>query len=189
MNSTDKLIADYRDRLSRAMADLPPARRAELLGDIDVHLAEATTHARDQASVLQVLDELGAPEGIAEAARAESGTRPRRGVDGALAYDVLAVLALLLGGFFVPLVGWIAGVVMVWNGPRWTTADRWIGTLAWPAALAPLVALLAGLSLAPQPDSGPVWVLLPVGLLSAALILVPTVHLLRVAARRRAADH
>jgi hypothetical protein len=187
MNSAETLIADYRDRLSRATADLPPGRRAELLDDIDAHLREVTANARDRASVLQVLDELGTPEKIADAARAESGTRPGRGGDRdlAYAYDVFSVLALLLGGFVVPLVGWLAGVVMIWNGPRWTVVDRWIGTLAWPAAIAPPVALFGAILLVPQLAPVPVWVLLLVGLLAIALLVVSMVHLLRVATRRR----
>lgn len=185
MKPTEQIIADYRDRLSRATADLPSGRRAELLDDIDAHLAEATADAPDRASVLQVLDQLGTPESIAEAARAESGTRPERGVDRDLAYDVFSVLALLLGGFVVPLVGWLAGVIMIWNGPRWTVVDRWIGTLAWPAAIAPPAALATAVVLVPQITPVPVWVLLPVGLLTTALLVVPMIHLLRVAARRR----
>ncbi|WP_285587455.1 hypothetical protein [Actinomycetospora sp. NBRC 106378] len=51
-------------------------------------------------------------------------------------YTVTAVLLLILGGFLVPFLGWFAGVVMLWAGPRWGAAEKWLGTLVWPAVLA-----------------------------------------------------
>ena len=56
------------------------------------------------------------------------------------AYPVLTVLMLMLGGFVLPIVGWLAGVVMLWNGTAWNTTQKWLGTLVWPAVVAvPLV--------------------------------------------------
>ena len=59
------------------------------------------------------------------------------------AYPVLTVLMLMLGGFVLPVVGWLAGVVMLWTGRSWTVGEKWLGTLVWPAvvvvALAPIV--------------------------------------------------
>lgn len=185
MSSVEAILDDYRDRLDRATSDLPPGRRAELLDDIHAHLAEATAGAPDRAGVMQILDELGTPERIADAAREESGTPRRRGVDGDLTYDVVSVLILLFGGFLIPVVGWIAGVIMIWNGPRWTIADRWIGTLAWPAAIAPLAALFLAIHAQLLSQTASVVALVGVALFSLALLVVPVVHLLRVAARRR----
>lgn len=184
MNNADRLIADYRERLIHATTGLPAAHRAELLGDIDTHLSEAASQAPDEASVLQMLDDLGAPESIAEAAREEAGVPPGGRTDGSLFYDVLSVLVLLLGGFVVPVVGWIAGVIMIWNGPRWTMVDRWVGTLAWPAAIAPPLAFLFATHAVPQFSPAPGWILL-MGLFSIVLLVVPMIHLLRVSARRR----
>lgn len=54
--------------------------------------------------------------------------------------DVTTVLVLLLGSFVVPVLGWVVGVVLLWNGPRWNTRQNWMGTLIWPiVALAFLV--------------------------------------------------
>lgn len=61
-------------------------------------------------------------------------------------YDVLTVLTLLLGGFLVPVVGWLAGVVLLWASPRWTAAQKWLGTVIWPAIVA--VPAAVGLALA-----------------------------------------
>ncbi|TCK27853.1 hypothetical protein [Pseudonocardia endophytica] len=62
------------------------------------------------------------------------------------AYTVATVLLLILGGFVVPVVGWFAGVVMLWAGSGWSAADKWLGTLVWPAVVGlPLGAMgLAG---------------------------------------------
>ncbi|GAA1163035.1 HAAS signaling domain-containing protein [Nesterenkonia sandarakina] len=187
MNDAERLIADYRERLTQATSDLPAGHRAELLSDIDTHLSEAVSQAPDEASVLQMLDDLGTPESIADAAREEAGVLPRGRTDGSLFYDVLSVLVLSLGGFVVPVVGWIAGVIMIWNGPRWTMTDRWAGTLAWPAAIAPPFAFLFATHAIPQFSPAPAWILLT-GLFSIVLLVVPMVHLLRVAARRRSPD-
>ncbi|MDN5914298.1 MAG: hypothetical protein L0I76_04195 [Pseudonocardia sp.] len=57
-------------------------------------------------------------------------------------YDVATVLVLMLGGFVIPVVGWIAGVVMMWANQRWSTGAKWLGTLIWPAVVAvPLLGL------------------------------------------------
>jgi uncharacterized membrane protein len=138
-----RLIEEYLQRLRRAAADLPTAAKAELVGDIETHLSETCGTDPDEATVRQVLDELGSPEEITAAAATDSDAGQARRSGGELAYDVGAVLVLLLGGFVVPIVGWIAGVVMLWSGPRWRPRHKWIGTLLWPAAIAVGVLALA----------------------------------------------
>lgn len=61
-------------------------------------------------------------------------------------YDVVTVLTLLLGGFLVPVVGWLAGVVLLWASPRWTAGQKWLGTVVWPVVVVAPAAL--GLALA-----------------------------------------
>lgn len=139
-----RLIAGYLERLERAAAGLPDGARAELIADIRAHLSDTAGDAPDEATARRVLEELGEPEEIAAAAAPEPGPRPDR-TGAELAYDVGTVLVLLLGGFIVPFAGWIAGVVMLWNGPRWDLRHKWTGTLLWPAAI---VAGLAALMIA-----------------------------------------
>lgn len=139
------LVEAYLQRLRAATAGLPEGPRAELLDHIAAHLAETVPPDAGAARARQVLDELGTPEEIAASARLEAGAAPVTGQEAAgrvgddhattVAYDVLTVLTLLLGGFVVPLLGWVAGVVMLWSGPRWSTADKLLGTLAWPVAV------------------------------------------------------
>ncbi|WP_328610320.1 hypothetical protein OG943_14700 [Amycolatopsis sp. NBC_00345] len=195
LSTTDALITDYLDRLRRAGAGLPAATRAELLDDIAAHLAELVGPGADEARARQVLDELGTPEEIAAAAAAESGAPagasaggpaggPARAGGGELAYDVGTVLVLLLAGFVVPVLGWIAGVVMLWNGPRWSTGEKWAGTLIWPAAIV-VTGMVLGLAHALAGGVGPVVLLLGAIVVLAGLVAGFAV-LLRAAARRRA---
>ncbi len=178
MPSADTLIADYLERLRRSSADLPAGARAELVEDISAHLAEKVDPTASETQVRRVLDELGTPEEIAAAS--ESGTRSPARTGGEVAYDLATVLALLLGGFVIPLLGWIAGVLMLWNGPRWDARQKWAGTLVWPVAIIlTLVALTAD-----HRASGHLAVVVVTGLAAAvAGLVVGFAYLLRAAAR------
>lgn len=113
-------------------------------------------------------------------------TTERTGTD--TIYDVATLLMLLLGGFAVPVLGWVAAVVMAWNLPRWTVGQKWLATLIWPLALAvPLTVVLVSSGLTGAEHN-------PAALLAAlavAAIAVPaaTIHLGIAAARGRRAGH
>jgi hypothetical protein len=170
--AAERLIADYLERLDRAAADLPDGTRAELLADIRGHLSETAGASPGEAAVRQILGELGEPEEIVAAAAPEAADRPSRSgrtdrTGGELAYDVTTVLVLLLGGFVVPVLGWIAGVVMLWNGPRWRRRHKWTGTLLWPAATA--VGVIA-LMVAHRGGPGPLVILIALAVILIGLI-------------------
>lgn len=187
MSSPQSLVEDYLARLRHASADLPDGPRHELVDQITDHLAETTGDGADVATVRSVLDDLGSPEEIAAAARAESGTRavdPGR-TSGQTLYDVGAVLVLLLGGFVVPVLGWVAGVVMLWVGPRWTATQKWVGTLLWPVAVLAAGGVLVGLRGARTGDQlGLLFWLVVVPVVVAFPVVA--VYLLRAAGRRGA---
>jgi hypothetical protein len=67
---TDPLVDDYLRRLDAATSALPAHRREELVSQIRDHLQEALrqTPADDEAAVRNVLERLGPPEEIADAA-------------------------------------------------------------------------------------------------------------------------
>lgn len=132
------LVAGYLDRLRRDARRLPRAEREELLSDIEAHLAEATDAEMSDAEVLTVLDRLGEPEQIVDAQQpVRADVSDRRGV-----HEWAAIMMLLFGGFLFG-VGWIAGLVLLWSSPAWSTRDKWIGTLIIPGGL--VAALFAGL--------------------------------------------
>ena len=95
-------------------------------------------------------------------------------------YDVATVLVLMLGGFVIPVVGWIAGVVMMSANQRWSTGAKWLGTLIWPAVVAvPLLALFVARGV---PDAR-LGIVIAAGIVGVAGVFVALpwtfVHLLR----------
>lgn len=52
--------------------------------------------------------------------------------------EVAAMLLLLFGGF-VFVIGWFAGVLLLWASNRWTTKEKLLGTLIWPFGYASVV--------------------------------------------------
>jgi hypothetical protein len=125
------LAAEYLERLRRAGRGLPPGRRRELLAEIEGHLSEAIDPSASDAQALTVLDKLGEPEAIIAAETPDPEELPAgRGTK-----EWAAIILLLLGGFIFGL-GWVAGLVLLWNSRAWTTRDKWIGTLVVPGGLA-----------------------------------------------------
>jgi hypothetical protein len=56
--------------------------------------------------------------------------------------EELALIFLTVGSF-VPVVGWLVGVVLLWTSRRWTTGEKLAGTLLVPRGPG-AVALVAG---------------------------------------------
>lgn len=145
--SVDQVVNDYLSRLDVAAANLPPARRAELLQEIREHIdsARAAGAAADEATVRTMLDRLGEPEEIVAAAREETAaiagpelvaTQSGTGLE-------LAAALLLTIGSFVPIIGWAVGAVLLWGSRRWSTREKLLGTLVVPGG--PGMALWLGL--------------------------------------------
>jgi uncharacterized membrane protein len=171
----DQLVEDYLARLHTAARSLPAERRAELVEEITAHIAEARMAgpSASPVDVRNILDRLGDPADIvrmateaapgdpawsaAEAIPGSSGwstadaagtghPAPAAAQPGRIgAMEVVTVLLLLLGGLVIPVLGWFAGVVLLWVSPRWTRKDKVLATLIWPGGLlAPVVVTLAG---------------------------------------------
>lgn len=136
----DRLVAGYLARLERALADLPRARRRELVEDVSAHIAQARLElpAQDEAAIRNLLEGLGDPDEIAADARERLG-EPRREHRG---LDIAALVLLLAGGVVVPFVGWLVGVVLLWVSDTWSARDKLIGTLVVPGGLLPALVLL-----------------------------------------------
>ena len=125
-------IKHYLKRLSKAARVLPRERRRELLSEIEQHIRETLveTPVHNEAEMLTLLERLGDPD---EIAAADSGQAE---VTRSTTMETWAIILLLLGGF-VFLVGWLAGVVLLWSSNLWTRRDKLIGTLVIPGGLAP----------------------------------------------------
>ena len=112
MTSTpEQLVAEYLERLEHELADLPRARRHEILEEISQHIEEARAEVGDdELRVRSLLDRVGDPDDIAAEARDRFGVRPRR--PGFL--EVAALVLLLIGGLLLPVIGWFVGVALLW---------------------------------------------------------------------------
>lgn len=131
----DQIVAEYLDQLRAAADVLPAARREELVAEVGVHLQDARREALrdDDGTVRTLLDRLGPPQEIVAAAVAEdrTATTPPVGSRRLPGRDQAATLLLPLGGFLF-LVGWFAGVILLWTSEHWTTRQKVIGTLVFP---------------------------------------------------------
>lgn len=140
----DQLINDYLRRLDRELADLPRARRREVVDEISGHIGQARAegNATDEASTLNLLERLGDPADIAAEADARLGVAaPRAG-----SLEVTALVLLLVGGFLFG-VGWLVGLVLLWSSAVWSTSEKLLGTFIVPGGLAtPLFFFMVGAS-------------------------------------------
>ena len=127
MNSTQhRLVARYLEDLTRALADLDPADRAEVLAGVREHI-DAGVAARGSASdadVAAVLTELGSPEDVAREAYSSgqyaggptphylAPPAPRRISDRSWVPVAVAILQALGALTIVVMVGASAAVIM-----------------------------------------------------------------------------
>jgi HAAS len=148
----DRLVADYLARLERAAARVPAGRREELLAEIDGHIRSA--RASGDADVRTLLDRLGTPEEIAAAAEDAPAPGAVRRPTAALE---IAAFAMLTFGSFLPGVGWLLGLVLLWSSRRWRLGEKLLATLVVPGGpgLLPLIALVVPAQTCVSTDGGP----------------------------------
>lgn len=116
----------YLHDLERAVRDLPKPLADEIVGGVREEL-----RGLDAAAAAERIAELGDPQFIAASARAEVPAR-----HDATWYTVLTIALLAIGGFLVPVLGWLVGLVMLWYSRTWLLRDKLVGTLLLPACLA-----------------------------------------------------
>jgi uncharacterized membrane protein len=139
---SERLVEKYLGELKGELHDLPPSRRRELLAEISDHIdvALAQTPDHDEAEIRNVLERLGDPADIAQEARQRFGVPPARSG----AFEVAAVILLPIGGVVIPVLGWVAGVILLWTSRVWTTREKLAGTLLFPGGLLLPILLLTG---------------------------------------------
>ena len=134
---TYTLVTDYKRKVEQAIAGLPRQQRRTILEDIDAHLDEALSPGATDSEVREVLARLGDADAIAAAAVPDA----RRATPGT-AVEIWALVMLTAGSIVLPVIGWVAGLVLLWRSVRWTTRDKVLGTLVWPGGMHPLWILL-----------------------------------------------
>ena len=118
MNTSDpaqgKLASQYLKELDSALAASPRAVRDDIVADIAGELRGLSeTAARERIA------RLGDPRAIAADAVAEERTEAARGPV-TKAYPTVTAVVLTAGWYVVPVFGWIAGLIMIGVGERWT---------------------------------------------------------------------
>ena len=78
MNKTDDAVSEYLREVAARLSGLPLLQRRELLADLEAHIANERTerNAQSEGEVLEILERLGSPEVVAEAAFREAGPQP-----------------------------------------------------------------------------------------------------------------
>ena len=125
MTTQHPLVAGYLHRLRAETADLPPEERDELVSSIAEHIATSLAEAPDpqEADIQAVLNRLGSPAAIAMEARRQSSGRPVTWAKpGALEWGGVAMLGI--GSYVLPIIGTIAGLIMISMSPWWTTRQK-----------------------------------------------------------------
>ncbi len=137
--TADRLVAHYLKRLNRELRDVPRGSRREIVEEIEEHIAEgrAGLGEEDVTAVRVLLARVGEPEEIAADARQRLGLPPR----GHGAREAFALIGLLIGGLAF-VVGWFAGLALLWKSNAWTTREKLVGTLVVPGGLLPAFLLL-----------------------------------------------
>lgn len=128
--TADELVDDYLEQLKAELADLPRSSRGDVLDEISAHIAERRDQfvAESELEIRELLERLGDPAEIAADARERFGVPARRRT-----WVEVAALVLLSLGMVIPVLGWLAGVILLWISDVWNTRDKLVGTLLAPA--------------------------------------------------------
>ncbi|MEV7422609.1 hypothetical protein [Streptomyces sp. NPDC091212] len=151
------LVRAHLDAVDRYTAPLSAGRRRELLADLCEHVEGelAERDPVDEDAVRQVLERLGSPRQIADAALAEEGrTRPEPETDRrttlTLVFAVLPMPLLLIPviGPGLALVAAIVAAVRVTKAAQWTRREKTRATLLLlsPILATPLAAVVVASS-------------------------------------------
>src|ERR1700759_4606855 len=72
------VVAEYLHEVDLRLSGLPVLQRRELLADLAAHIATERTerNIESEGQLIEVLEKLGSPEVVANAAYDEAGTRP-----------------------------------------------------------------------------------------------------------------
>jgi uncharacterized membrane protein len=142
----------YLDRLANALRDV----REPLRGEIWTGIAEELDGLPDSDARSRIA-ELGDPSFIAREARNAvdvgvigdtvstgytTATAQRPPISESRGLAIFGAITLGIGGFVVPLFGWVVGVALVWTSSLWRTREKAIATVG-PFVVLVLAALVS----------------------------------------------
>jgi len=171
--ATDAYLAE----LERLLASADPAVRQELLDGIREELAGLTLAGADAR-----LRELGDPAFVAAGVLAEAPPLPRSPQDAGW-YSGLTIVLLTVGGFVLPVLGWLIGLVMLWASKTWGAGQKAAGSVIPAGAVGLWAALLLPAYSNENPPPSPNW---PAVLIIAAVIACAVIAVWLLVAAERA---
>ncbi|MBF4457863.1 HAAS signaling domain-containing protein [Pseudoclavibacter sp. VKM Ac-2867] len=121
--SQNEIAGSYLKELQAALRDGVPQVRDEVLNDI-----ADTLRGLDADETRARIRELGAPSTIAADAMAETPSLEAPGPS--RAYPIIMSIALIAGWYLVPVLGWVAGLIMIGASQHWSSRVRRNGILA-----------------------------------------------------------
>ncbi|QEE60925.1 hypothetical protein FVA74_04510 [Salinibacterium sp. dk2585] len=129
-NSRPQVVSNYLAQLDVELRGVPGGVAAEIRAGIEEELT-----GLDAATAAERIEQLGDPAFIAAEAQSEFFVEDAAAASPETASKPLAIvagLALAIGGFVVPVVGWIAGVVLVLLSDAWRIGEKLLATLLVP---------------------------------------------------------
>lgn len=133
-----QVVRNYLAQLDAALEGVP----ADLANDVRSGIEEELSRL-DAATASVRIEELGDPVFIAAEVRDAVGPVPAtatvdtpKPLTATRGFAIVAALLVAIGGIVVPFVGWVLGIVWMWMSPVWRRWEKWVATLAGPAAIA-----------------------------------------------------
>lgn len=177
MQSTNQeLIADYLTAVRDATRSLPVGKRETIIGDLEAHIEQALSADAGEAEVRTVLDRLGSPASIAAEAGADDAPIAAK-KEPSRVQEIFGLIGLSVGSLFIPIIGWVVGVVLIWMSPVWSKLQKITATLVWPGGwfamlYLPLISVRSSISVDTTGSSAGVQVLLVILFIAAPLVVL-----------------
>ena len=159
-----------------ATRSLPTGKRETIVGDLESHIEQALPADAGEAEVRTVLDRLGSPESIAaEAGADDAHILAKKGPS--RVKEIIGLIGISVGSLFIPLIGWVVGIVLVWMSPVWSKLQKTIATLVWPGGwfamlYLPLVSVRSSVSLDASVSNTAVQALMVILFIAAPLVVL-----------------
>jgi len=157
VSESDRLVKQYMQDVDDALEGVDSSTRRMIVGEVASHIEQRrrALDVDDPVALRQILEDVGDPAAIAEAAHGTSKLSGSRGSDAWVPW-------LLLLGAAAAGIGWFVGVGMLWTSKTWRLGDKLLGTLVFPGGIIGTFVLL-GLPATPgtctasgHPGSGPI---------------------------------
>lgn len=143
MQSTNQeLIDDYLTAVRDATRSLPTGKRETIVGDLESHIEQALSADAGEAEVRTVLDRLGSPQSIADEAGATDVAPVAVNKGPSRIKEIIGLIGISVGSLFIPIIGWVVGIVLLWMSPVLSKVQKITATLVWPGGWFGMLLLL-----------------------------------------------